>query len=796
MSDLTDHLNPQSRAYPARWPGPHWLGMGLVALSYFVILGWFLASTRGLPYVLDNNETFSSLVHARNILHFGVRETFGLTDETYGLERAQHPYVYTHQGNFPRFYALLLYALGARTAESQIASTTFTVGLLGLLFAYHFFSRVATPLFALTYCLLLITDYVMQTQWLVNTWRTWHHFFMFSSLLCVHGLARRGRLPAWVVAITLLNFACLAYFEIAFATFVTLLAVVYAGLTCRRRPRRVLQGWLLLGGGAALGVAVLIAQLIGYLGWDGFAENVKLTFLARNHAPADPSELSRFRSELWSFVERHRLVFWDNFSTGAPSGAAVALFRWCLLPYTPVLVFVAMLISSAWALSFMPAFDVAILWKKSRQTWSARSALPWVVGAAVVFVWATMTDGSFAGVSDGSGWLEGVGAVVAAAGVGVLAFALREQELGGAAPPASRVMSAAALLLVFAGFARFHPRLYGDGVALEPQFRELISRSGGGTTWHIAVLGGAGLAVSVLLSGRSLMGQERRRFARLFAFVVSGVVAGVAVFGLFPGYFMTGYLTRYCPLTTWVHLVPFAAAFYVLARVSLNSTQGLTAASKSVPPARRSSAEPTEPRGRTAVPGQQLIVSGGALLLLGLLSWYWLVLQVRWVYWIEPTAALLKELQKPQYKSASFVVDNYAAPVAFTTKGWAYFDPVIGNSELRNPDGKFYLRRDFRYLWLADKRSNPRYFEPNYFVCWSLRQLLDPVSGRRKCEDVRIVAEARSGSSLLGHQEVARDESGRDGWSIIKLDWTYPPGSGKKIQWHKRQYRRTLALPK
>ena len=96
---------------------------------------------------------------------------------------------------------------------------------------------IATPFFAVVYCLLLITDYLMQTQWLVNTWRAWHHFFAFSSLLCVHGLARRGRLPPWLVAITLLNFACLAYFEIVFAAFVTLLAAIYAGLILRRRPR-------------------------------------------------------------------------------------------------------------------------------------------------------------------------------------------------------------------------------------------------------------------------------------------------------------------------------------------------------------------------------------------------------------------------------------------------------------------------------------------------------------------------------------------------------------------------------
>jgi hypothetical protein len=276
------------------WRTRHWLGLGVVALSYAAILGWYLASTRGLPYVLDNNETFSSLVHARNILHFGVRQTFGLTDEANGPETAQHPYVYTHQGNFPRFYALLLYVLGAQTAEAQITVTTFTVGLLGVLFAFSFFSRTVTPLFGLVYCLLLMTDYVMQTQWLVNTWRTWHHFFFFSSLLCVRSVAKSGPRPRWLAPITLLNFACLAYCELVFAAFVILVCMAYAGLTYRRRPRRALRACVLAVGGAALGAAVLTAQLIGYLGWHGFVQDVRLTFLARNDAPLESTQLSAF----------------------------------------------------------------------------------------------------------------------------------------------------------------------------------------------------------------------------------------------------------------------------------------------------------------------------------------------------------------------------------------------------------------------------------------------------------------------------------------------------------------------
>ena len=796
LMTLAMRFKPSAWAFASPWPGPYWRGLGVVVLAYGVVLGGLLASTQGLPYVLDNNETYSSLVHATNILRFGVQETYGLADESYGLEPSQHPYVYTHGGNFPRLYTLLLYVLGARTAEAQIAATTFTVGLVGVLLAYHFFSRVANPLFAVVYCLLLITDWVMQTQWLVNTWRTWHHFFVFSSLLCVHGLARRGRLPPWLVAITLLNFACLAYLEIVFAAFVTLLAAIYAGLILRKRPHRLLQSWLWMGGGAALGGAVLIAQVIGYLGWQGFLDDVSLTFHARNSAP---TELGAFREEVWSHVEEHRLVFWDNMPSAVGGyRVASALFRYGLLAYTPVLVFFAFLIASAWALSFVPSFELTALSARSRRALSARRAVPWALGAAALFTWATTADVSFAGLTDESRRLESVGAV--GAGVAVIAWGLplvrrllwragTRVEL-----PVSRVIAAAVLLLVFAAVARLQPLFYGVGGALDPLFRELLASSGGRTVWHLATLGAAGLAVSLLLARRSAMGSEPRRLGRLLMFVLAGVVAGVTVFCLFPGYAMSGYLMRYCPLTLYVHLVPFAAAFYVLVRVSLHSL-GALAGSRAMAPGEQNSVAPPGSRSEIAPEGH-LLQGGGALLLLGLLSGYWFILQFGYIAWLDPRATLLKELQRPRYQGASFVVNNYAAPVAFTTQGWAYFDPLMGHSELhKNAADKFDLPRDFRYLWLADKRSNPQYFSPDYYVCWPLRQLLHPVLGRPRCQSLRIVAEARAGTGLLGHREVARDPSGLDAWSIVKLDWTYPPGSGKKIEWHKRQFRGTLALP-
>jgi hypothetical protein len=109
----------------------------------------------------------------------------------FAYHAAAHPFVHTHQGNFPRLFAFAIFALGATSVQSQIVVTTFTVGLAGVVLAYVFFSRIADPLLATIFCLLLITDYVLVAQWQVVTYRVWHLFFVFSSLLCVHLLAQR-----------------------------------------------------------------------------------------------------------------------------------------------------------------------------------------------------------------------------------------------------------------------------------------------------------------------------------------------------------------------------------------------------------------------------------------------------------------------------------------------------------------------------------------------------------------------------------------------------------------------------
>jgi hypothetical protein len=282
----------------------------VLAVVYALVFGWLLASTDFLPYVMDNNESFSSYWHALNLAQFDFFKSFGLTDEAYGFSAAAHPYVYTHQGNFPRLFNLLIYTLGARTIESQITVTTFTVGVAAIFMAYHFFSKIANPLFALVCCLLLITDYVVVAQWQVVTYRVWHEFFVFSSMLCVHRMVEGRRY--WVVA-TVINFACLFYYEFIFVAFVSLASAFYAAFLCRHSPRKVLGFWALQAAGGVLALSTLALQLYLYLGWDDFKMDAYLTFVARNHFQDSAVLLQRMQE----FFDSRNIVFWYNLVDGS-----------------------------------------------------------------------------------------------------------------------------------------------------------------------------------------------------------------------------------------------------------------------------------------------------------------------------------------------------------------------------------------------------------------------------------------------------------------------------------------------
>ena len=78
-----------------------WTLFWVLVCLHQLYYGWFLVKSSFVPYAMDGNETFSVWWHAHNLYTFSFWKSYRLTDESYGLTEASHPFFHTQQGNMP-----------------------------------------------------------------------------------------------------------------------------------------------------------------------------------------------------------------------------------------------------------------------------------------------------------------------------------------------------------------------------------------------------------------------------------------------------------------------------------------------------------------------------------------------------------------------------------------------------------------------------------------------------------------------------------------------------------------------
>src|SRR5262249_17443719 len=121
----------------------------------------------------------------------------------------------------------------------------------------------------------------------------------------------------------------------------------------------------------------------------------------------------------------------------------------------------------------------------------------------------------------------------------------------------------------------------------------------------------------------------------------------------------------------------------------------------------------------TSRPRPALAYIGAALsgMVLVVLTGFWISLQQAYVQLLPPNhAAFLEQLVRPPYAGSSFVIDNYAAPVATFTGEWAYFDGEIEHGKVQFTSDGYAVEHDAdTYVWFADRNSNLGYATPSYF---------------------------------------------------------------------------------
>ncbi|MSU47381.1 MAG: hypothetical protein EXS42_09750 [Lacunisphaera sp.] len=718
-----------------------WLVFGTYALVYGVLL----LATSGYPYVLDNNESYSSLWHAHSLYENGIAKTKGLTDEVFAHHPEASPYIHSHQGNFPRLFTFVLYTLGLRTIGPQIWVTTFTVGLAALWLAFRFLSRLGNPLYATLVCLMLMTDYLFFAQWQVSLYNVWHGFFFFSSLVCVQTLGTTERRGRWFV-LTLLNFAALFYWEYVFTAFVALLCGLYAVALYRRRFRLVCLAAAAMGIGAALAAGVLLAQLTSYMGWANVIEDVRLTLTARN-AAADPVLLDR----VTSFYREHHIIFWHNFLDASPLRTVAAgwnsVYQYHLQYYSRPLVVAVALLGFGW------------LFGAGRRRGAIRGSGSRSTAASVVVKWLLV-----AGLIGGMGWaalppptslLPRVGLLISSAALAGLVLGRlwtggwwhwQRLRWGSFIPATIFALGASWLLRVSMAWPDPLPPA-GSWIGYGAENLLLI----GTCVWGLS---------AALLGTTHLLGTSRSsRLLSLPALILCGVAAYGGTYRLFTGYVYSGYLHRQIPMAVFLTSLLLALGIYLIVRPLLRVAR---------------------PRPSAALP--RLLSTG----LSGLLLLQWLSIQTRWMHIAPPDKyAFLSVLEQPPYRGHSIVSTTYPAPMAARTGSWGYADPSLFSGLVRLTANGYVAERDLKYLWFADRDTNAAYLKPNFAVTvidtpniavaeqLQREQTAAGDAALPLAESLGLVQRSHPlRQAFLNHRVVYSDGHHI---SIVKLDWDYPP---------------------
>ena len=730
-------------------------GVAIILIVYFAWYGFLILRGNSIPYVMDNNESFSALNHAYNLWHFDFFRSYGLTDEAESPDPAAHPYVHTHQGNFPRLFAFVLYALGARSVESQIWITTMTIGIASVLMSYFFFRRLAGALFATIAVLILITDYLMFAQWQVNTYRVWHGFLLFAALLCVHGFSEWPR--RWWVIATVLTYAALFYGELVFAAFVTFTVALYTIWTYRRAPSSIVLAGIVQGSGAALGLATLILQLILYLGWQDFTTDLRLTLTARNYAPGD----TRFVATLRDFYENRNIVFLYNLQSNDQFVGLLAslrlFFRYTFQTSTPFLSLVAI------------GMAIAALLADSRRAGPddiatvappvLRAAVTQLIPGIFLFILAIIGGDSVVGLrasgmqgTTGTLSLAAFGCLLLAVALAcMLAICARAISISGTFPGVYRALRTNLFFIGLGLLIMAQGELYDQGAAVLwwQHLTPVPVWLGKVVVCTVAYVG----AMLILAGRRAVLGRWHAAPSSLAPFLLCGALGYLIVYKLSAGYVYSGYLVRLCPFIVF-HVdallalglfVPIAISATLLGRTDFNNLVTRSAC-------------------------------GAAMATALALAVFWATVQSRSLLLFPPDRmSFAKLFRDPRFGGHGLISHNYTVPFGFTAGTWAYMQPYPrAATDHSHP----YATGD--YVWLADRRSNPDYSQPGIYVCfnsWSttgelVAKVLTGETGGQGCSNNPVVKRAQSSTNgTPPNVSVLARDTENDHWAILRLEW-------------------------
>jgi len=753
------------------------MGFIIVVIAMLLTYTFLLQKSNNLPYVFDNNETYSSLIHAKNMDKYGVSETFGLTDESYATTNSGHPYVYTHQGNISRFYTLLLIKLGIESPESHIVISLLTIGLLGFYLAFRFLDKHISWSFSVIYCLLLMTDYILYAQWHMNTWRIWHLAFFFSSLLIAEKISQSSQ-KRWLF-IGVLNFACLFYFEILFSLFVLLVTAIYTLFKNIKSIKNVIKIWVIQFVGTSLGFSVLALQSINYLGLDGFKKDLELTFFSRNRTGNN----QEYIDSVIQFMDSNNIVFWHNFASQGNIKNSLEFIRetilYSLLLYTPLFLLISLIVMFFFVILVLKNIInnnkyedvISFNYINEIKLFINKYYLSGLFLVVSLVIFSLFKDETFLGLNYIAPWyniLDSKSNLVLLIALPLVSYVVSNFVY---ANYATRTTANGKLLsLIFLLISAIFIHLMGVFFhsVFNPIYLDIASRTAPIFILRLYVLSIITLLFLQIISPLNNTNKNILcKIKNIFVYLGAGTIAYTITFYLLPGYVLTGYIYRQTPLFIFIYMAAFTAVIWCFLTILKQQYVNLIG----------------DKYYKNIIASKLYIKEYFPLLLaifsFGFTGFYWVNTQVYYINSIPPNNSVHLNLLRDKYQGKSFVVNTYAAPVSVMTDHWSYYDQgfeknIIVNNKLQKP-----VLSDKRYLWFSDNETNIDYGKPEYFICIApinmmslmYRRIGSALQTSRGCSQMPIVNSVLKGTPENKKSLVDIDHSGKDSWAIIKLDY-------------------------
>jgi hypothetical protein len=729
-----------------------------------------IISTNGIPYILDSNETYSNLWHAFSIHSFGLEGSKGLADEVFSPTFESHPFIHSHQGNFPRLFSWLIYELGATSAQSQIIVTTFTVGLATIFIAYSFFSRIFNRNFAMIFVLVLITDYILFAQWQVVTYRVWSGFLFYSQLMLLSLYVETSQ-RRWLCGLYFSSL-CLLYSELIFAAFVGLVSFLWLASLCLTKYKKFITASLVMFLGAITGISIFLYQAILYFGWNNFLRDIQLTYGSRNNYQNITPEI---KQEIASFYSKNHVIFWENFQDKSQFLGLRQLiqsftsFDWqvhtpffsglLLVPILAVIVTLILPVDTKFNISKNSGLNPS----KSRVlTLVFNYFLLSLAGFVILYFFI---QGSGLNLATSMSAIDIVYYVIFSTLFSSLVYAYLDR---------------ASLSKLFVFFAFLF--IYGISCDVLYDFRyeflwtqlhQIHQKYLAIIFFFLAIF--SSIEWIAFSSASDLKNLEILKFRKIFGLIIVMLTGYSLVYFLSPGYIYSGYLVRYAPLTVFISDIFVALAFYIIYRIVVMNIENMA----------------------DAINGIKIVKISLTSLSLIIFIGLWIQIQASYVKILPPSHfSFLKKLSAQPYKGKSFVVDNYAAPVAAYTLNWAYMDYSLSNGYIESNGNLNQLIGNNQHIWFADKDLNQAYRRPDYYLCMIPQSistafysiLYNKGMGTRPfgCLDKKIVKIALNkdhykGLTLVDFDKEGLKKFGFVSWAIIKFDWN--ADIGNEILW-------------